>query len=102
VPGRRDAGGLDDVLERVGYAVQWPTTPAGLQFAFRSGRLAQCELGRHPDEAVQFAVMRGDAVEQRPRHFHRRYLASVIEPGELGDRQKRGVHDGRLAAMTRD
>ena len=102
MPGRRDAGGLDNVLECIGDAVQWPTPPAGHQLALCGCRLAQCELGCRPDEAVQFAVMSGDAVEQRPRYFHRRQFALVVKPVELGDRQKGGIHGGRLAAMGED
>ncbi len=43
--------------------------------------------------------MAGDAVEQCPRHLDRRQLAAVIEPIELGDRQKGWIHARRLPAM---
>jgi hypothetical protein len=78
VPGRRDAGSFNDVLQRVRDAVQRPAPPAGHQLAVSGCRLGQCDFRRHADKAVQFAVVRGDAIEQRLRHFRRRQFTLVV------------------------
>ena len=63
--GGADAGGLDDVLQRVGDAVQRAAARAGHQLAFGRPRLGERDLLGDQQKAVQLAVMRGDAVEQR-------------------------------------
>ena len=92
VTGGRDAGGLDNVLQRVRDAVQWPAPAPSHQLALGGLCVGQRHLGCHPDKAVQFAVMGGDAVEQAPRHLDWRQFALVVEPAELGDGQKGGIH----------
>ena len=89
----RNASGLDDVLERVGDAVQRAAPAAGRQLTLGDLSFGQRHLGRQPDKAVQFAVMGGDAVEQTPRHLDRRQFPLVVEPIEFGDGQKGRIHD---------
>ena len=60
MPGGADAGGLDDVLQRVGDAVQRPAARPGHQFAFGRAGFGERDLLGDEQEAVQFAVMRGD------------------------------------------
>jgi hypothetical protein len=58
------------------------------------------DLLGHAQEAVQFAVMRGDSREQRLGRLDRRQLAPVIEAVQLGDCQKRDIHRGVLAVWV--
>ncbi len=94
--GRRNPRGFDDVLQRIGDAVHRPARRAGHQLALGFGRLGQCRLLGHPQKAVQLAVMRGDAREERLGHLDRRQLALAIEPAQLGDRQEGDIHRGVL------
>src|SRR5580700_806104 len=90
--GSQDTGGLDDVFQRVGNAVHRPAPAPGRQLALGLRRLAQRRLFGRPQEAVQFAVMRGDAREERLRHLDRGQLALPIESVQLGNRQKGDIH----------
>ncbi len=60
---RADAGGLVDVLEGDGNAVQRPLPLAALQRRIGAAGGAPRRLGLDEDEAAEAAVLRGDARE---------------------------------------
>ena len=98
--GCRDAGSLDDVLQSIRDPMHRPAVPPRHQLALGRGSFGQSYFRRHPDKAVQFAVMCSDAVEQPACHLHWRHFVPAVEPIELGDHQKGRIHDCGLAALV--
>ena len=94
MPGRRDAGRLDDILQRIGDAVQRPAHLARHQLALGRLRLGQRHLFGQPEKAVQIPVMGGDPRQERLGNLDRRQLALAVKPVQLGDRQKSDIHFG--------
>ena len=98
--GRADAGGLDDVLQRVGDAVQRPAPRA--RPSARARPLAP-RPARPPRSAAESCAAcrhaRRCASSSALRHLDRRQLALVVEPVQLGDRQKRDIHFGHPRSL---
>ncbi len=92
MPGGQDAGGLDDVLQRVGDAVHRAAALASQQFALSLRRLGQRLVLGGAQKAVQFAVMRGDAREQAFGDLDRRQFALAVKPAQFRNRQKGDIH----------
>ena len=84
--GRRDAGGLVDVLEADRDAVQRSAIFAGGDLGLGGTRLMARRIGEHSDEAVQPAVEPRDAVKPAVDQFNRRQFAFLDQPRRLGDR----------------
>ena len=94
MPGRADAGGAVDVLQRDRNAMQWAAVAAGHDFRLRRPGLLQRQFGGHQQIGVQLRIDRLDAVEECPGQLHRRKLPPLEQLGGLGDRHEMQLGGG--------
>ena len=54
---RRDPLDIDDVLERIGHAVERPAPATGGDLSLGRPRCSECSLRHQRDESVEFGVV---------------------------------------------
>ena len=90
--GRADAGGVVDVLQRIGDAVERPAVAARLQFRIGAAGIFQRAILGDQDEGVQRAVARGDACQRVARQRLGGDGAGAQQAAHLGDGEVLRVH----------
>ena len=81
VCGCRDAGGVDDVLERERNPVHRAAISPGADLGFGRLRLTHRVFGRERDEGLDLRVDRIDPAEKRLDKFDRRQFLASNQPG---------------------
>jgi len=82
---RRDPLDIDDVLERIGHAVERPTPATGHDLGLGRPRRGQCPFRRQRDEGIEFGVVAVDPCQQRRRILDRRQFLVADQFGGFGE-----------------
>src|SRR5262245_11851109 len=98
--GGRQAGPVDNVLERKGDAMQGPAPVAGGKVAFGYPRGRQGEIRRDPNEGVKAWVQPLDTIEQGLGIGDGGELARAQALGRRGDGQEGKIAHGALTAHS--
>jgi hypothetical protein len=93
---RRDSLYIDDVLERIGHAVERPAPATGGDFGLGRLRRGECSLRHRRDESVEFGVVALDPSQQHRCVLDRRQLLVADQLGgfreaEIGEIAAHGV-----------
>ena len=99
--GRADAGGVVDVLQRIGDAVERSAVAARLQFRIGAACIFQGAILGHQNEGVQCAVACGDACQRIARERLGGDGAGPQQAAHLGDGEILRVHHLSPAGGTR-
>ena len=87
-----DAGGVVDVLQRVGDAVERPTIAPRLQFSIGAARIFQGTILGHQNEGVQRTVARCNSCQRIARQRLRRDFTGAQQAAHFRDGKILRVH----------